>query len=117
MIQKNVTFSQRATAEYKNISSSVIEILESSYQSFSENDYEAAYKTEFFEQNIAAMKEELRTSHILRVQKGECSVDVGFVWSDLLTNLVRVSNHCSNISGSVIDRMKSRFSVHNTNNA
>ena len=54
----------------------------------------------------------MRTRHILRLQKGDCSVAAGFVWSDLLTNLERVSDHCSNISGSVLDTIEHNMNSH-----
>ena len=88
------------------------EILELAYQAFSKNDYEAAQKTEPLEQVIDVLKEELRTRHILRLQKGDCSVAAGFVWSDLLTNLERVSDHCSNISGAVLDTIEHNMNIH-----
>lgn len=83
-----------------------------SYQAFSNEDFTSAKKTEPLEQVIDTLKEELRTRHILRLQKGECSVDTGFVWSDLLTNLERVSDHCSNISGCVLDTVGHTMNIH-----
>jgi phosphate:Na+ symporter len=112
LVQKGVSFSSQATEEYTIISSAVIEILDLAYQAFSKNDYEAAQKTEPLEQVIDELKEELRTRHILRLQKGDCSVAAGFVWSDLLTNLERVSDHCSNISGSVLDTIEHNMNSH-----
>ena len=112
LVQKGISFSGQATEEYTVISSAVIEILELAYQAFSKNDYEAAQKTEPLEQVIDVLKEELRTRHILRLQKGDCSVAAGFVWSDLLTNLERVSDHCSNISGSVLDTIEHNMNIH-----
>ena len=49
------------------------------------------------------LKESMRTRHMIRLQRGECSIDAGFVWSDLLTDLERVADHCSNIAGCVLD--------------
>ena len=66
------------------------------------------------EQVIDSLKEELRTRHILRMQQGACSVEVGFVWSDLLTNLERTSDHCSNIAGCLIDPAQHTFKIHET---
>ena len=88
-----------------------------SYQAFSKTDYDAARKTEPLEQVIDALKEELRTRHILRLQKGDCSVAAGFVWSDLLTNLERVSDHCSNISGCVLDTVERNMNIHENQRA
>ena len=112
MVQKKIKFSEGAEKEYKIICSAVSEILDLSFLAFSKEDYKAAHKTEPLEQVIDTLKEELRTRHILRLQKGECSVDAGFVWADLLTNLERVSDHCSNISGCVLDTMGHTMNIH-----
>jgi phosphate:Na+ symporter len=112
MQQKKIAFSESASREYQTISSAVMEILNLSYQAFSNADFTAARKTEPLEQVIDALKEELRTRHILRLQKGDCSVDAGFIWSDLLTNLERVSDHCSNISGCVLDTVGHTMNAH-----
>lgn len=112
MVNKKISMSEKATQEYKTISAAVIKILDLSCQAFSKKDYSSARKTEALEQVIDELKEELRTRHILRLQKGECSVDAGFVWSDLLTNLERVSDHCSNVSGSVLDTIGHNMNIH-----
>jgi phosphate:Na+ symporter len=115
--QKKLSFSKQATEEYGIICAAVTEILEMSYQAFSKTDYDAARKTEPLEQVIDALKEELRTRHILRLQKGDCSVAAGFIWSDLLTNLERVSDHCSNISGCVLDTVERNMNIHENQRA
>ena len=83
-----------------------------SYCAFSKEDFSNARKAEPLEQVIDIMKETLRTRHFLRLQKGECSAAAGFVWSDLLTNLERVSDHCSNISGAVLDTVDLTMNIH-----
>lgn len=117
MERKKIAFSEQATGEYKNLCAAVSEIVGMSYQAFSKDDFAAARKTEPLEQVIDDLKEELRTRHILRLQKGECSVDAGFVWSDLLTNLERVSDHCSNISGCVLDITGHTMNIHENQRA
>ena len=112
IVQKETTFSKQATEEYKTLCAAVIEILELSYQAFTKNDYVLARKTEPLEQVIDDLKEELRTRHILRLQKSECLFEDGFVWSNLLTNLERVSDHCSNISGYVLDVLEHNMNIH-----
>ena len=109
---KKVIFSESAIAEYKTICDAVIEILMLSYAAFSKEDFNSARKTEPLEQVIDTLKEKLRTRHFLRLQKGECSVAAGFIWSDLLTNLERVSDHCSNISGCVLDTVELTMNIH-----
>ncbi len=112
MREKGIVFTGQATAEYKTLSSAIEEILCLSYRAFSEEDLVSARKTEPLEQLVDKMKEELRTRHFLRLQKGECSVAAGFVWADLLTNLERVSDHCSNISGCVLDTLDHTMNIH-----
>ena len=112
IVNKNVEFSEDAVDEYRTICAAVTEILNLSFSAFSEEDIEAARKTEPLEEVIDMLKEDLRTRHFLRLQRGECSVAAGFVWSDLLTNLERVSDHCSNISGCVLDSVGSTMNIH-----
>ena len=112
IVNKNVEFSEDAVDEYRTICAAVTEILNLSFSAFSEEDIEAARKTEPLEEVIDTLKEDLRTRHFLRLQRGECSVAAGFVWSDLLTNLERVSDHCSNISGCVLDSVGSTMNIH-----
>ena len=71
-------------------------------------------EVEALEQVIDGLKEQLRTRHILRLQKGECQVETGFVWSDLLTSLERAADHSSNIAGCVIDADQHRLDLHQT---
>ena len=112
IVSKNVSFSEDALDEYRTICAAVTEILKLSFSAFSEEDIEAARKTEPLEEVIDMLKEDLRTRHFLRLQRGECSVAAGFVWSDILTNLERVSDHCSNISGCVLDSAGSTMNIH-----
>ena len=112
IVNKNVEFSDDAVDEYRTICAAVTEILNLSFSAFSEENIEAARKTEPLEEVIDTLKEDLRTRHFLRLQRGECSVAAGFVWSDLLTNLERVSDHCSNISGCVLDSVGSTMNIH-----
>ena len=74
----------------------------------------AARQVEPLEQVIDDLKEQLRTRHILRMQQGQCSIEAGFVWSDLLTDLERTSDHCSNIAGCVIDAAHHDLNMHAT---
>ena len=112
MVSKDVTFTDNAVTEFKTICAAVTEILDLSYCAFSKEDFSSARKAEPLEQVIDIMKETLRTRHFHRLQKGECSAAAGFIWSDLLTNLERVSDHCSNISGAVLDTADSTMNIH-----
>ena len=117
IVSKNVAFSEDAIDEYRTICAAVTEILNLSFSAFSEEDIEAARKTEPLEEVIDTLKEDLRTRHFLRLQRGECSVAAGFVWSDLLSNLERVSDHCSNISGCVLDSAGNTMNIHENQRA
>ena len=75
-------------------------------------DGEKPELVEPLEQVIDGLKETLRTNHIRRLQQGSCTIDVGFVWNDLLTNLERTSDHCSNIAGCVIDQKNRDMNMH-----
>ena len=112
LVQKGIVFSDQAQKEYNLISDAVEDILDLSHTAFKDTDLKAARKTEPLEQIVDELKETLRTRYILRLQKGECSVDAGFVWSDLLTNLERVADHCSNISGCVLDTAGHTMNIH-----
>lgn len=112
MKEKGVSFTESAEAEFQVISSAVYEILDLSLMAFLNDDLKSAYLVEPLEQVIDGLKESLRTRHILRLQQGDCSIDAGFIWSDLLTNLERTSDHCSNIAGGVIDFAHNNMNIH-----
>ena len=109
---KGLTFSASAVSELEIISSAVNEILDLSLTAFLADDLKAASMVEPLEQVIDGLKEQMRTRHILRLQQGLCSIDAGFIWADLLTNLERTSDHCSNIASYVIDMAQGNMNIH-----
>ncbi len=109
---KKLRFTPPAEAELDNISSAVEELLDLTVATFLSNDLSAAAAVEPLSQVIVQMKEQLRTNHILRLQQGGCTIDAGFVWSDLLTDLERTAGHCSNIAGCVIDITQQNINLH-----
>ena len=114
---KGLTFSGAAKEELAVLSGAVQDILSSAVQAFRGNDVSAAARVEPLEpleQVIDALKEQMRTRHILRMQQGGCSIEAGFVWCDLLTDLERTSDHCSNIAGCVIDAAQHDLNLHET---
>ena len=111
---KDLTLTGKAQKELQVICMAVGEILDLSLKAFVNNDMQAAHEVEPLEQVIDDLKEQLRTKHILRLQQGECSMEAGFVWSDLLTNLERTSDHCSNIAGCIIDMADNNMNLHET---
>ena len=110
--EKKMSLSKPAVKELGVLTGAVNEILGLSLDAFLKDDYSAAGMVEPLEQVIDGLKEQLRTNHILRLQKEQCSIEAGFVWSDLLTNLERVSDHCSNIAGCVMDLHEGKLNLH-----
>ncbi len=114
MHDKQLEFSRSAKYELSVMSAAVGEVMDLAVKAFAENDAQAASCVEPLEQVVDDLKDELRTRHILRMKKGECSIEAGFVWSDLLTNLERASDHCSNVALCVLDLKKHTLSAHET---
>ena len=114
MHDKQLEFSRSAKYELSVMTAAVGEVMDLAVKAFAENDAQAASCVEPLEQVVDDLKNELRTRHILRMKKGECSIEAGFVWSDLLTNLERVSDHCSNVALCVLDLKKHTLSAHET---
>lgn len=103
---KKISFSEDAKREIAVLRSAVNEILELAYLSFIENDLDAAAKIESLEQVVDDLRDKIKLNHIIRLQKSECTIEHGFVLSDILTNFERVSDHCANIGGCVIEIAK-----------
>ena len=103
MQQKGIIFSPSAQREYATMASAVREVTALAYDSFVSGNVQAARQVEPLEQVIDDLKEEMRTRHIRRMQQGSCGIEAGFIWSDLLTDLERVSDHCSNIACCMIE--------------
>ncbi len=112
MREKNIVLTQAAQAELYVIIDATREVLKLTQEAFVKNDLRAAYRVEPLEQVIDDLKEQIRARHILRLQQGDCTIEAGFVLSDLLTNLERVSDHCSNIAGCVLDMAHDNLNLH-----
>lgn len=109
---KNLTLTESAVKEFDVLATAITEILDISYRSFSENNVKEAEKVEPLEEVVDLLKECMRSRHIVRMQQGKCSIEAGFVWSDLLTNLERTSDHCSNIAGCIIETAQHNLNLH-----
>ena len=112
MKEKGIEFTDNAKKEINTLCNAVTEILDLTYKAYIDNDIETAYLVEPLEQVIDGLKEKMRTHHILRLQQGECSIIAGFVWSDLLNNLERTADHCSNIAGCLIEAANNKMTIH-----
>ncbi len=109
---KQIKFSESAQGEIRVLSDAINEILTLTLKAFLEDDLTAAHQVEPLEQTIDKLKEEMHLRHIYRLQNGRCSIETGFVLSDLLTNLERVSDHCSNIAGCMIETSHNNMNLH-----
>jgi len=110
--EKSLLFTEAAKKELATITDAVSEILELTINAFTESSVDYATKVEPLEQVVDNLKRQLRANHIARMQRGECSIECGFVWSDLLTNLERISDHCSNIAVRIIETAHDRMDTH-----
>ena len=112
LIDKGLEFSDDAKAELGILMSSVKEILGLALTAFTEKDLGTARRIEPLEEVIDDLKEQLRARHIYRLQDGKCSIAAGFVWADILTNLERTADHCSNIGACIIDTANDNLNLH-----
>ncbi|MBE6848385.1 MAG: Na/Pi cotransporter family protein [Ruminococcus sp.] len=112
MREKQIAFTPAAMQELSVICEAVEEITGLALDAFLHNDVTAAAQVEPLEEVIDNLREKLRSRHIQRLQQGECTIIAGFIWSDLLTNLERTADHCSNIAGCVIDMAQENLNLH-----
>lgn len=111
---KEIQFTSAAKNELYMLCNAVTEILSLSCDAFINNDLNSARKVEPLEQVIDKLRDKLRNGHIVRLKNGECSIEVGFIWSDLLTNLERTADHCSNLAVCVIDAAHNNMNLHSS---
>lgn len=112
MDEKKIDFSEKAKKELSVIIDALTEVLEMTIVAFENNDVALAEKIEPLEQVIDKLSDRLKTRHIKRLQSGECTIELGFILSDLLTNCERVSDHCSNIAVCIIQINMESFETH-----
>ena len=110
--EKDLHFSDAAKEELEVLLAALNDIMALAFDSFAANDPVAAREVEPLEETIDQLIEEIRMRHIHRLQTGECTIQLGFVLSDLLTNFERVSDHCSNIAVSVIESQADDLDPH-----
>ncbi|MBR3145321.1 MAG: Na/Pi cotransporter family protein [Clostridia bacterium] len=112
MSDNSLAFSKDASHEIEVISNAVKEILELSIDSFIENNDIKAAHVEPLEQVIDSLRDSLKSAHINRLQKGECTIKLGFIFTDLLSDYERVSDHCSNIAAYTLQNVTLKFDNH-----
>ena len=109
---KKIVFSPTGARELRVMLSAVTRILEITINAFLDNDVAAAYRVEPLEELIDNLCDEMKLHHIDRLQSGECTLNHGFAFNDLLTNCERVSDHCSNIAVAMIELESDSFDTH-----
>ena len=112
MYEKKVAFSDDANKEIAVITKAVSEILDMTVSVLGSGDLKLAEKVEPLEQVIDHLKRQIKKGHIDRLQAGDCTIELGFILSDLLTNYERISDHCSNIAVCMIEINNDVFGAH-----
>ena len=112
MHDKGIVFSHEAKAEIEKLSAALHEILDMTAKAFKTSDVQVASSVEPLEQVIDKLISEVKNRHVERLQKGNCTIELGFVLTDLLTNYERVSDHCSNVAVAVLESKHGTFETH-----
>lgn len=110
--RKGLSFTPVAKAELKVLTDAIREILTMTHECYVNADPELAFRVEPLEQVIDKLTNTIKTNHIARLQKGGCSIEMGFILSDILSNYKRISDHCSNIAVAVIEVDRGAFDTH-----
>ena len=114
IMEKEIVFPESTNGDIKVLIRAISDICDLTLEVFLDDDIARAYDVEPLEQVIDKLKEEIRIRHIKKMQQGLCPVNEGFVLGDLLTNLERISDHCSNIAGCMIDSRENNLLLHTT---
>ncbi len=112
MHEKKISFSHEARNELNVLTDAIIEILGITNRSFEENDLELAAQVEPLEQVIDSLIADIKNRHISRLQSGNCTIELGFILTDFLTNCERISDHCSNIAATAIETGLGALDMH-----
>lgn len=101
--EKGIRFSDECINEINIISDAIYEIIDIAFSSYKDDDLASAHRVEPIEEVVDNLSTELKNRHICRLQNDECTVELGYIFQDILTNLERISDHCSNIAGCLIE--------------
>ena len=110
--EKGLSFSKDAQKELAVLTAAITEILEQAECAYRDGALSSAVVVEPLEQTVDRLVAAIKDKHIQRLQAGQCSIELGFILSDILTNLERVSDHCSNIAVAVIELSHSSSDTH-----
>ncbi len=112
IFEKKIAFSPKAKNDIGIMTSAVAEILRLSTKALAEDDLEAAVCVEPLEQVIDRLKRKIKSGHITRLRQGDCTMELGFVLSDIINNCERIADHCSNIAACFIEITNDSFEIH-----
>ena len=112
MYDKHLFFSDKAQQELEVLKSAIHDILKLTMLSFAEEDLKLAAQVEPLEEVIDGLNLDIKQRHIKRLRKGKCTIELGFVLSDIITNMERVSDHCSNVAVCVIQSSEEEYDPH-----
>lgn len=110
--EKKISFSASAQKELDVLCSALVEIMDISINALNDNDMEAAYKVEPLEEHIDELCDLIKARHIDRIANNECTLNNGFVFNDLLGNIERVADHCSNLAVAMIELHEDEWDTH-----
>ena len=110
--EKNIVFSSEAYEELTVLTDALIEIINITANAYTHNNVQQAMRVEPLEQLIDKLISVSKKNHVKRMKKGECTFELGFVFSDILTNCERISDHCSNIAVAIIEADNNSFDTH-----
>lgn len=109
---KNMKFSEKAYTELHIFTEALREIVSNTFEAFHNGDIELAKLVEPLEEVIDDMNMELKARHIRRLTEGKCTIELGFVHSDIITSYERIADHCSNIAVCLIQVKQEGFDTH-----
>ena len=112
LYDKKIVFSDEARYELNVLIAAMKEIVTSTVQAFSRDDLQMAARIEPLRELIGMLCDELKMRHVDRLQSGKCGISQGFAFNDLLTNIERVSDHCSNVAVAMIELESRNFDTH-----
>lgn len=115
--EKNLSFSPVAKAELRVVTAAVNDIVEKAFQVFDDQDTTKAAEIEALEELIDELTKEMKRRHINRLRSGECTIEMGFILSDLITSMERIADHCSNIGVCVTQVRENLYDTHSHLNA
>ncbi len=112
MQEKELSFSKKAVEELEIYTQAVKEIVDTTFEVFENEDVTKAILVEPLEEVIDSLKAELKQRHVKRLQKGKCTIEMGFILSDITTSYERISDHCSNIAVCVLQVHEDGYDTH-----